>query len=213
MTEYRPTFKKSERKRRLKPAAYVLMAVVVFALLVAAGFAIKTIRYRNARPEALAAVKLDITPTPTPTRQPQPAVSTTPQPASTPVPVAVVKADVLNVREGPGTDYEVVGKVHRGEELEVLEEGEGWIKVRFEGEEAWVSADYVEVARNPADSQTRKPVPRQPWAKELVKVEDPIMGKDYLMPKDEKELSHLIPGPGPLFLPSHPRTPQGQYRY
>ena len=51
----------------------------------------------------------------------------------------------LNVREQPNTDCKVVDQMPEGEELEVLEQLDGWVKVDFDGEEAYVSADYVTV--------------------------------------------------------------------
>ena len=49
----------------------------------------------------------------------------------------------LNVRQGPGADYSVIGVVYAGESYTLLEELEGWYKIEFEdGKEGWVSATY-----------------------------------------------------------------------
>ena len=55
--------------------------------------------------------------TPTPTRTPT--HTHTPTHTPTPVPEAVVQIDTLNVRSGPGTDYDAVGKVSRGDKLKL----------------------------------------------------------------------------------------------
>jgi uncharacterized protein YgiM (DUF1202 family) len=45
--------------------------------------------------------------------------------------VRIVSGDRINVRRGPSTDYEVVGRPARGVEVEVLDDnGDGWIEMR-----------------------------------------------------------------------------------
>ena len=45
--------------------------------------------------------------------------------------VRIVSGDRVNVRGGPSTDYEVVGRRTRGVEVEVLDDnGGGWIEMR-----------------------------------------------------------------------------------
>ena len=45
--------------------------------------------------------------------------------------VRIVSVDRVNVRSGPSTDYEVVGRLTRGVEVEVLDDnGGGWIEMR-----------------------------------------------------------------------------------
>jgi hypothetical protein len=45
--------------------------------------------------------------------------------------VRIVSGDRVNVRSGPSTDYEVVGRLTRGVEVEVLDDnGGGWIEMR-----------------------------------------------------------------------------------
>lgn len=59
--------------------------------------------------------------------------------------LATVSADGLKVRKEPSLEAEVLNLVAYGEELEVLEELDGWIKIRYDGEEAYVSAEFVTV--------------------------------------------------------------------
>lgn len=59
--------------------------------------------------------------------------------------VAVANTDGLNVRDQPSTDSAVLTQVPKGEELEFVEMLEGWVKVSIDGEEAYISADYVTV--------------------------------------------------------------------
>lgn len=59
--------------------------------------------------------------------------------------VAEVTTQTLKVREGAGTDSIVLGLVPIGEELTVVEETDGWVKVNIEEGDGYVSKDYVNV--------------------------------------------------------------------
>ena len=54
-----------------------------------------------------------------------------------------VTADVLNVRAEAGTDSEILDQEPEGEKVKILEETDGWYKIDHDGEEAYLSADYV----------------------------------------------------------------------
>lgn len=58
---------------------------------------------------------------------------------------AVVSTSVLNVRKEPNTDSKVVEKVGNEERYSVLEELDGWIKISIDGEEGYVSDEFVDV--------------------------------------------------------------------
>ena len=66
---------------------------------------------------------------------PEPAVA---EPATTePGVLMVVNTKSANVRSGPGKDYDVVGRLMRGESLLVVAQGEGadgWSLIRIEGD-------------------------------------------------------------------------------
>ena len=50
----------------------------------------------------------------------------------------------LNVRSGPGTNFEQVSRVDVGEKFELLEEDAGWYKIKIDDEtEGWVYAEYA----------------------------------------------------------------------
>lgn len=51
----------------------------------------------------------------------------------------------VNLRSGPGTEYEQVGTFFRGETAPLLETGDGWYKIDYNAQQAWVNADYVTV--------------------------------------------------------------------
>lgn len=54
-------------------------------------------------------------------------------------------ASSVNVRSGPGTDYERVGSAYPNNEYEVLEIlSSGWSKILYSGQEAYISNDYID---------------------------------------------------------------------
>ncbi|NUB44555.1 SH3 domain-containing protein [Fertoebacter nigrum] len=66
-------------------------------------------------------------------------------------PVRYVNAAAVNVREGPSTDFGVVGRLTRGEAALVVQDaGDGWALIRIEGDgiEGYVSSRYLADALN-----------------------------------------------------------------
>ena len=59
---------------------------------------------------------------------------------------AKVTCDSLKVREEANLDAEVIMTVAKGERLDVIEEMDGWVKVEVDGQELYVSAEYVELS-------------------------------------------------------------------
>lgn len=56
-----------------------------------------------------------------------------------------VTADSLNVRKTPSTDAEPLGEVVMNEEFEVVEHVGEWIKIKFNGDEGYISAAFARV--------------------------------------------------------------------
>jgi hypothetical protein len=104
-------------------------------------------------------------------RAPEPPPATPPR-STTPPPSAVLSYSpgdpvlretrviwsYVNLREGPGLKYKVVGKATRGASLSILEEKGGWLRVRLEdGEEVWMA----KVATSEGNTATSRPSPSQ----------------------------------------------------
>ena len=54
--------------------------------------------------------------------------------------------DNINVRSGPGTDYERLGSAYTGYDFEFVEQlEEGWTKIIYDDREAYVYSEYVEI--------------------------------------------------------------------
>lgn len=57
---------------------------------------------------------------------------------------ATVTASALNVRSGPSTNNSIVGKAYRGNTVEILENSNGWSKIKLSnGQVGWASAQYL----------------------------------------------------------------------
>lgn len=85
-------------------------------------------RYFNEQRVENDAVLIIATPTPAPTATPEGVVLT-------------VESQVLNVRTGPGTNYDVIGQLRNGEQLRVLGSNIDftWAVIEFRGQQGWVS--------------------------------------------------------------------------
>lgn len=62
-----------------------------------------------------------------------------------------VKGEVLlNVRAGPGTEYRPLGAITTGDAVQVLEQGDGWTRVRTDKTgEGWIPAGFLQDAPPP----------------------------------------------------------------
>ena len=68
--------------------------------------------------------------------------------------VATVTGDGLRIRSEASTDSKVIINLSSGEKLDVEEDLGDWIKVSVDGEEGYVSAEYVSVAEELEDAMT-----------------------------------------------------------
>lgn len=76
---------------------------------------------------------------------PEPVVEATPTPSEPAGRILYIDAKSVNVRSGPGKDFDVVDRLKRGEAVLVVSEGEGpdgWSLIRIEGDgtEGYVAA-------------------------------------------------------------------------
>ncbi|NWG02198.1 MAG: SH3 domain-containing protein [Syntrophaceae bacterium] len=82
-------------------------------------------------------------------------------PPSPPLRMTQVAWDNVNLREGPGANYKVIGNVKKGTSLGILEMKGNWLHVRLEdGTEAWVIKSATSEASNASPSAPPpKPMP------------------------------------------------------
>ena len=58
--------------------------------------------------------------------------------------IKVVNTDGLNVRKGPSTSYESIGKIDPGTSVEVISESDGWSKINYKNTTAYVATRYLD---------------------------------------------------------------------
>ena len=124
--------------------------------------------------------RLDETPTATPTPEPPTA---TPTPTGTPTATATATATPLaatetatqdvafvttrgrmNIRSGPGTNYDIAGSVGAGTRLAITGKNAagGWWRVDYQGEHAWIYAPFVDATNGDTVEVVVTPVPPAP---------------------------------------------------
>ena len=69
-------------------------------------------------------------------------------PAVTETVTMVVTGGTINVRTGPGTNYDKITQVVSGKQVEVIGEENGWYQVTFDSTTGWLLGEYL---RDPAD--------------------------------------------------------------
>lgn len=86
-----------------------------------------------------------------PSGTPEPSHTTTPTP--TPTPSGIEKKEKsghmitctspVNVRDAANSQSRVIGELAKGDQVEKLGEDGGWVKIRYQGQEAWVYEEYM----------------------------------------------------------------------
>ena len=60
-----------------------------------------------------------------------------------------VNTATLNIRSGPGTNYNNIGQLSRGSEVSIVKIENNWIQIRLPQGLGWVSSEYVTVSSKP----------------------------------------------------------------
>ena len=67
----------------------------------------------------------------------------------------VVNADSLNVRKGPSTSFDIIGKLSGGDKVKVIGESNGWYKIEYNGTYGYVSGSYIELDSTEPDQDNK----------------------------------------------------------
>ncbi len=59
--------------------------------------------------------------------------------------IAIVNVDTLNIRSGPGDNYEVIGKSRYGNKLPIISYSNGWYKVNFDTSSGYINGNCVTI--------------------------------------------------------------------
>jgi len=82
------------------------------------------------------------------------AAASSPAPAGGQSGYYVTAQSGLNVRSGPGTDYKKIGALAYGARVDVVKIENGWAEIRYNGEEAYVSAAYIQQGATPSSASS-----------------------------------------------------------
>ncbi|WP_455538462.1 GH25 family lysozyme [Terrisporobacter sp.] len=55
----------------------------------------------------------------------------------------VSNTDTLNIRSGPATSYKIIGKLNKGDSVEILEKSRNWYKISYNNEYGYIYYSYV----------------------------------------------------------------------
>ena len=64
------------------------------------------------------------------------------------------KGDTVNMRSGPGKNYEVIGKVPVGTTVDLLVDQGTWCKIDWDGQTGWMMSNYLEYEGQDGESNT-----------------------------------------------------------
>ena len=68
----------------------------------------------------------------------------------------------LNVRKGPGTNYDSIGQLHQGEIVNIVAKNEKWYKIKYSSGNAYVNFDYIAIIYN-------KKISLENWQEDCIK--------------------------------------------
>ena len=66
----------------------------------------------------------------------------------------IVGVSSLNVRKEPSTNSKILGTLHKDDIVSIISGNNGWFKILYKGEEAYVSANYITLTEPYEDSKT-----------------------------------------------------------
>lgn len=73
----------------------------------------------------------------------------------------VVTADLLNVRSGPGTNYDRIDTLANGKKVTLLGASNGWYQISYDGKTGYVSGTYIQVESSGGTTPDPTPTPTQ----------------------------------------------------
>jgi uncharacterized protein YgiM (DUF1202 family) len=75
--------------------------------------------------------------------------------------VGTVTADVLNVRSGPGTNYDRIDTLANGKKVTLLGASNGWYQISYDGKTGYVSGTYIQIESSGGTTPDPTPTPTQ----------------------------------------------------
>lgn len=82
--------------------------------------------------------------------------------------IVIVEENNLNVRSGPGTDYDRVGQVNSGEQYKLLEENDEWIHIQLEDYTGWVTKEFITIQTDESKDEEKSEKPQKTSSLETI---------------------------------------------
>lgn len=64
---------------------------------------------------------------------------------------AVINEDNLNIRNGPGTDFEQIGQANKDEMYNVINTQDDWVEIELDEGTGWIITEYITIDSEPKD--------------------------------------------------------------
>ncbi len=61
---------------------------------------------------------------------------------------AIITTDNVNIRSGPGTEFEPIGQANTNEEYHIKSTQGNWVEIEFENQTGWIISDYISILEN-----------------------------------------------------------------
>lgn len=58
---------------------------------------------------------------------------------------AVINTEILNVRSGPGQDFEEIAEVHADEVYPIIQQEGDWAEIQLESKSGWITTEYISI--------------------------------------------------------------------
>lgn len=66
---------------------------------------------------------------------------------------AIITVDSLNVRNAASLQSKIIGKLQKGEKIEIVSSTKEWVEFHFNGQNAWISSQFVEIESKSNDQK------------------------------------------------------------
>ncbi|ASK63094.1 N-acetylmuramoyl-L-alanine amidase [Virgibacillus phasianinus] len=80
---------------------------------------------------------------------------------------AVIHTDILNVRSGPGQNFEEITEVHANETYPIVNEQGDWVQIQLDSTKGWVTSEYISIQEEKAPDKQAKKKNQQPSVQTL----------------------------------------------
>lgn len=69
---------------------------------------------------------------------------------------AVINTEILNVRSGPGQEFEEITEVHADEVYPIIQQQDDWAEIQLESKSGWITTEYISIQGQSSDKKANK---------------------------------------------------------